>query len=57
MSSKPEANVPVDQDGKKIAYTGVEVYVEVLEKLHVWMRANGMSLVLETDPRITPSRR
>lgn len=54
MNSKIDSAVPIDQNGRKVIYTGVEVYVEVLDVLHSWMRANGMSMVLETDPRQEP---
>ena len=56
MSSKIDSAMPVDQDGNRILYTGVEVYVETLEKLHIWMRANSMAMGLETDFRQIPKR-
>ena len=54
MSFKSDSAMPVDQDGKKISYTGIEVYVDVLESLHTWMRANNLAIVLETEPRQIP---
>ena len=56
MSLRYDPSVPVDQDGQKILYTGVEVYVKVLESLHVWMRANSMAVVLENDMLQIPRR-
>ena len=56
MNSKIDSTMPVDQDGKRISYTGVEVYVEILDTLHTWMRANGMSMVLKDDIRHLPMR-
>ena len=54
MSLKGDSATPIDQEGRRISYTGVEVYVEILDTLHTWMRANGMSMVLKDDIRHLP---
>ena len=54
MSLKSDSATPIDQEGRRISYTGVEVYVEILDTLHTWMRANGMSMVLKDDIRHLP---